>query len=226
MLRKRWYIFIVPFLLFQIVLAYPDSAKNGRMFYGIGAGLGVTLINSTSVVDYLNTNYSPPSKIDDFGVAAEFFGFGTFQISESWGGKLEYAYLIKSYNIPAAPMPDYTFSYNVHLPTVLAQYYLIGEGFIFKFGGGIGYHFAQFSRNLNVSNIQYKSSGLGVKLEVEGNTAFDDNLFATIALDMRDNFMNEFKDPDGKKLINSAIGKIVRMSFFCIGLKFGVVYYI
>jgi hypothetical protein len=195
------------------------------MFYGIGAGLGVSLINSASVVDYLNTN-SPPSKIDDFGVAAEFFGFGTFQISESWGGKLEYAYLIKSYNIPAAPMPDYTFSYNVHLPTVLAQYYLIGEGFLFKFGGGIGYHFAQFSRNLNVSNIQYKSSGLGVKLEVEGNTAFDDNLFATIALDMRDNFMSEFKDPDGKKLINSATGKNVRMSFFSIGLKFGVVYYI
>ncbi len=225
MLRKRWHIFITPILFSQIAFTHPDATKSERMFYGIGAGLGVTLINSASVVDYLNTN-SPPSKIDDFGVAAEFFGFGTFQISESWGGKLEYAYLIKSYNIPAAPMPDYTFSYNVHLPTVLAQYYLIGEGFLFKFGGGIGYHFAQFSRNVNLSNIQYKSSGFGVKLEAEGNTAFDDHLFGTIALDVRSNFMSEFKDPDGNKLFIRATNKNVKMSFFSIGLKFGIVYYI
>ncbi len=225
MRRRLLYSFGLLLLLHNFAFSKSDSTWINRQYYGIGAGMGITLINSTDIVDYLNTSFQQPSRIDDFGVAPEFFGFGTFPISEMWSAKIEYAFIFKSYSTPVSGLPDFTFSFNVHMPTMLIEYSLINEGFFFKFGGGLGYHVAQFSKNLNISDTLYQSSGIGLKLEAEGNTAFDEHLFGTIGLDVRANFMSEFKDTDGNNLFISAIKKNARMNFFAIGLKFGVAYY-
>ena len=213
------------FVVQYVTYSQSGSTWSDRKFYGIGTGLGITLINSTDIVDYLNTSFQQSSKIDDFGVAPEFFAFGTFSISGSWEGKIEYAYLFKSYNTPVSGLPDYTFSYYVHMPTMILEYSFVNEGFFFKFGGGMGYHFAKFSRNLNISNSDYRSSGVGLKLEAEGNTAFDEHLFGTIGLDARTDFMGELKDAGGNKLFISALRRNARMNFFSVGMKFGLAYY-
>ena len=217
--NKLLYFIGMLFLCSQSVLSQPGSTSSERFYNGIAVGLGVSGINAPDMIDYLNDNFTPASKLDDFAAAAEFFGSGAFQISSSWGIKIEYAYLIKTYTIPVPiqSFPDNNFTSKIHMPTVLAQYIIPGDGFLFKFGVGAGYHIAHFSQDLYYSNTQYQTHGVGVKLEAEGNTAFDDHLYGYIAMDIRGDFMNDFKD--------RVTGKTVGMNFFSIGLKFGLAYY-
>ena len=223
--RKTVFLFGLLFIIQCDAQSKSDSTWYNRNYFGIGGGMGITLINSTDIIDYLNTSFMQSSRIDDFGSAPEFFCFGVFPISGSWGGKIEYAYIFKSYNTPVSGLPDYVFSYYVHMPTMILEYSFINEGFFFKFGGGVGYHVATFSRNLNISNIEYKSSGVGFKLEAEGNTAFDEHLFGTIGFDVRADFMSELEDANGNKLFINTTKKNASMNFFTLGLKLGLAYY-
>jgi hypothetical protein len=224
--NKHLYLVGMLFLCAQFVLSQPNSVSNGRHYNGIAVGLGVSGINTPSIVDYINLNSTPVSKLDDFAAAAEFFGAGTFQISSSWGFKIEYAYLIKTYNIPIPSSLDNNFTIKIHMPTVIAQYIIPGDGYLFKFGAGAGYHIAQFSQDLFYSNTEYQAHGIGVKLEAEGNTAFDDHLYGYIVMDVRGDLIGDFKDSDNNSITNRITGKTVGMNFLSIGLKFGLAYYI
>ena len=188
--------------------------------FGISGGLGVTVINATDVVDYINGVSPSTNRQDDFASAAEFFGTSELRLSDSWGVKFEYAYLIKSYAVDAgAGKLDYF--YGVHMPTLMAQYLDFQTGYVFKLGGGLGYHFASFSETLQgATSRDLKSSGLGLKLEAEANTALGDHLYGMVAGDIRADFMSTLKDGSGNTL-----PKNPKMSFFAFGLKFGLIYY-
>jgi hypothetical protein len=196
-----------------------------RRYYGVAAGLGVSLVSAPDIVDYINVQYAPATRIDNFGTGAEFFGNISVQLSESWGLKLDYAYLLKSYDLPQPYPPNFTFSYGVQMPTLVAQFFVTGKGYVLKFGGGAGYHLANFTEETYVGSTTYHAHGIGLKLDAEGDTAFDDHLFSYIGADIRGDFLGDLATDDGRKLVISSKNKNVKMNFFTIGLKFGLTYY-
>jgi len=199
--------------------ARPDSLVFNRSYYGISAGLGVSLINAGDVVDFVSngTNQS------HFAAAAEFFGSVEAQVADNWGVKGEYSYLLNSYNIPAAGI-ILPYSYHVHMPTAILHYVLKGNGYFFKFGGGAGYHIAQLEQDYP-STIIYTAKGIGFKIEGEGNTAFDEHLYGYIGAEARDDILGDFKDDTGAILVNKSVGRNVKMNFVSVGLKFGLTYF-
>ena len=191
----------------------------------IAGGLGVSLVNAADVVDYINGLQLQQGRLDDFTSAAEFFGLLEVTINESFGMKLEYSYLLKSYSLQQVYAPDAEFTCTIHMPTLIAQYLTVGPGYAFKFGGGIGYHIATFVENYTLSNKEYVSKGIGLKIEAEANTAFDDHLYACIAVDARKNIMGEFASSDGAMMYISTHSTNATMSLFSLGAKFGLEYY-
>lgn len=194
--------------------------------FGISAGLGITVINATDVIDYISGVLSSTNRLDDFASAAEFFGTTELRLSDSWGVKFEYAYLIKLYDVDAGPV-RFEYFYAVHMPTLMAQYLDLQTGYGFKFGGGIGYHFASFSETQRgAASRDLKSSGLGLKLEAEANTALGEHLYGLIAGDIRADFLSTLRDANGNALrIQGPAARNAGMSFFAFGLKFGLIYY-
>jgi len=226
MSREAVYVFAFVTMTASTMFAQPDTSEAGRRLAGISAGIGVTMVLAHDIVDYVNFRYAPASKLDDFSSAAEFYGAGEAQVSEAWGIRIEYAYLLKSYSVPQPQGPDFIFSYGVHMPMAVAQRIFRGEGYDFKFGGGLGYAVAQFSEEGSFYlNDQYTSRGVGLKLTTEADTEFDEHLFGQIALDARKTFMTPFRRSDGTEMMIPVRNRPATMNFFSLGLKFGLMYY-
>jgi hypothetical protein len=225
--HRCWTVVILVAAGCSTLIAQPDSSGGSLRTLGVGGGLGVTLIDAADVVDYINLQYQPTSKLQDFTPASEFFGSGEIRISESWGVKLEYSYLLKSYSVPQPFGADYSFSYGVHMPLLMAQYLVSGRGYAFKFGGGAGYHVAKFSEDASVLvSDSFTSKGVGLKIEAEGNTEFDDHLFGLITVDVRDDLMGEFRNSKDAAMMIPVLNKPATMDFFSLGVKFGLIYYL
>jgi hypothetical protein len=203
----------------------PDSALSSGSWLGLGAGMGVSLVSVTDVADYINERSFQYGRQDDFTVAIEFYCAPQFRIGEEIGLKLEFAYLLRSYNIPQSSAPDVIFSFGVLMPTAIVQYLIIEHGYTVKFGGGAGYHVATFTEEYVPGEQRYTSSGIGLKLEAESNVSFDDHLSGAVVIDMRDDIAGEFKAADGSKLHILNKDKDASMNFFSLGLKFGLMYY-
>lgn len=225
--RNVFYAVLVCFIFVTEHFAQSNDGSIGSKSVGITAGLGLSVVKVSDIVDYINLRYAPLSKLDDFTSAPEFFGGVEIRMSDAWGLKLEYAYLFKSYNLGQALTSADVISYGVHMPTVLIQHLMYGEGYAVKVGGGLGYHLASLSEDYSLyGNRRYNSTGIGFKVELEGNTAFDDHLFGYIVIDMRENIMNEFKDSLGGTMSIPLKASNVRLNLFSLGLKFGFIYYV
>jgi hypothetical protein len=208
--------------------AQADTTVHAGRAFSLSVGLGVDILHAADIVDYSNSISTSGMRSDDFGIAAEFFGSSEIRVSESWGIKLEYSYLVNSNDVSARQGYAHVVNYDIHMPTVLAQYLFLEKGFALKFGGGMGYHVAEISIPDVIVVSQgkdYTSKGIGIKMEAEGNTEFDEHFFGVITADIRKDFMNEITDLSGKALVIQNTGKHASMNFFSIGLKFGFIYY-
>lgn len=215
--------FIIAFIVLNVsVIAQTTFSQR----FGAAGGMGITIVNATDVVDYINS-VSGSTRQDDFTAAPEFFGSVAVRLSQDWGVKVEYAYLIKTYTVPIVGWGDFDYAYGIHMPTVLAQYLHTGEGYAFKFGGGAGYHVVSFTEEFRGAiKKNLRSSGVGIKLEAEANTTLGGDLYAYLAGDFRTTLMSKLKDSGGATLpISSAGNKDARMNFFTLGLKLGLIYY-
>jgi hypothetical protein len=216
------------FFLFSILhpiggflLAQEESPKRSA---GVSGGMGVSYIDAPNVVDYLNRFAGTDERVSDFASAVEFFAAPETWLSSDVILRLEYAYLLKSYSLGSSN-GVYRFDYSVHMPTVVLNYLLEGDGFYVKVGGGIGYHFGKFSYLFPNSSTEarFTGNGIGVKLELMGNTAFGESLYGLIGGDLRLDFIGALTDSDGK----GPVGTVdpVRLRFASAGIKFGLVYY-
>jgi hypothetical protein len=201
-----------------------DSLLTGRRLYSVTGGLGVSMVRAVDVVEYVNFTFSPDSRLNDFAASPEFFIAVDAQIARAYGIEVEYSYLLHSYNITQGGM-NLAFSYAVHMPSVLICYLYAGKGYVLKVGGGAGYHVATFKQDFLGSVTDYTADGIGMKLAAEGNTAFDDNLFGSIGVEMRGDYLGEFRATKTKLPLIGSNGKNIRMDFFSFGLRFGLAYY-
>jgi hypothetical protein len=222
--RGAFLSFCVLYVLYPfggLLLAQQETVERT---VGVSAGMGVSYIDAPNVVDYLNKFASPAERASDFASAVEFFVAPEKWLSPSAVLRLEYAYLLKSYSLSSS-FGLYHFDYSVHMPTLVLDYLFQGDGFYVKAGGGVGYHFGKFSYMFPNSNTEarFTGSGVGVKLELTGNTAFGESLYGLIGGDLRLDFIGALKDSDG----NGPVGAVdpVKLHFTSVGIKFGLVYY-
>ncbi|MDH4070166.1 MAG: hypothetical protein OEV30_07055 [Ignavibacteria bacterium] len=197
------------------------SEPNRRI--GISGGMGVSYFNATDIVDRVNGTGITTERADDFVAAAEFFGAVTYPLSADWALKLEYAYLITSYNVQTI-FPGSEFSVTVHMPMLIAHYILVDKGvYNVKAGAGLGYHYGSYVERYGTAGATFTGSGVGAKLDLEANTAFGESFYAYIGGDLRFDFIGSLKPEDNA---NAGVGITPGLGFFSIGAKLGFTFYL
>jgi hypothetical protein len=212
------------FLLAEQAFSGGDSVPTPVWNYAVTAGFGVIAVNSPDIAGIINGELSPVERIHDLNSSPEFFTAFEVRFSEWWSGKAEFAYLLKSFDIPSGFGPVNTVSYDAEMPTIIVNRLLSGPGYVLKFGVGVGYHFAHFTQNISGISTAYRATGPGVKLEVDGNTKFDDHLYGDINVELRGDFLGILKD-DGGHPLELAGGGNGSMGFTGAGVRFGLSYF-
>lgn len=208
-------------LLFGFVVpAYSQQMNAHDKFFQVTVGLGVTAHVDPSMVNYINqlALLSPDQQLSQFASASEFFITPELQVSEHWALGLEYSYFLKSYNALGTNQLD--FSYSTQMPTLLVHYITPGDGYFFKFGGGVGYAFGNFTERsaFTGSQNEYAASGPTMKVEAVGNTEFDEHFWGSIGIDVRWVFAGNLSTPAVRSITPPSL------DFFSAGVKFGVTF--
>jgi len=192
--------------------------------------MGVSLISLPDIADYINSN-NPEERADEFRVVPDFFSSGEIFLTKSLGAKLEYEYMFTSYN---SLQNDFSRSERIewHMPTLIVQQLFPSDYSMLKLGAGVGYHWGNVEETYYGFSTDYISYGIGVKGEVEGNTALSENLFVYFAADLRINFYGTLRSREGetmrikyKELDNSTIYRTATLNFFSLGFKLGIILY-
>lgn len=187
--------------------------------------MGISIISSPSLKDYLNENFAPPdNQVGTFTTAVNFSGEADFTIGPAFEMGLEGAYTLNSFTYSSL-LGKYEFAYGVFMPTVTAYYVVSGSGYNFKFGGGIGPRFVSVNETLPpiAAASNYKSSGFGFLLRADGNTALSSNLYANIGADIRYDINGEPKN-GANAIFNNPAGQNVNLNSFSFGLHLGISY--
>jgi hypothetical protein len=219
-------------LLYRVVLAVLCPAAGSFAQTGtpevshrisITAGMGANYHNAQDIVNLINSNSLITRRVDDFQSGVEFFGTFGVPLSPDWEMKVEYVYLIASYS-EGTPYGNAEFSYSLHMPTLIGQYVLHAERtYNFKAGIGFGYHFGAYTQKYSLVDGTYKGSGLGALIELEGNTALGDDVFAHLGTQIRWDFVGDLKNGAGQ----SPGGTFATsLHFFSVGARLGVTVYL
>ncbi len=192
------------------------------------AGMGLNMVNSASLRDYVNANYAPRNEqMPSFNSAIEFFVEADYSLSKNYQIGFEYAYSIFSYNSPFGSLGIYDITCDLHKPSAVLYYVIPGIGYKLKFGGGVGYRYISVDEKLfNASNSNnYSSGGLGILMKVQGLTSLGGNFYANIGFDIRFDFPGE---PESGSLgkINKINNDPVNFNSISAGIKLGVSYVI
>jgi len=193
----------------------------------IFAGMGVHMVSAPDVVEYINSVSTFAQRVDDFGVAVDFFGGVEFPINDEWGVKLEHSYLFKSYTVEGNLGGTYEIFYANQSPSIIIQKVIAGKGYFVKFGAGGGYHFGTMTQKVSTfgTTTEYTSNGVGLSAEVVGQTAFGENVFGYIGGSLGWEFMSDLKESNGKTLTAPNSSKTVSLNYFHAGIRFGMNYY-
>jgi hypothetical protein len=190
--------------------------------------MGINFISFPSLQDYINETYAPPNaQLGTFNSAVIFSVEVGYFIGKDFELSIEFPYQIYSYT-EIVGLGQYELAYNSFLSSVLAYYVLSGEGYNFKFGGGVGPRFVSGSETKRWQGTEdsFSSVGFGGLLRIEGNTALAENVFANIGFDLRYDVNGEPEDDDGNKLTNPVKGENVNFDTFTFGVKLGISYLI
>lgn len=184
-------------------------------------GMGLDFNNVSSYRDYVNENFAPPdNQVSTFKSSVMFFGEADFQLYDKFQAGVEYNLLLDSYNTPVGAGGIYEISYILHRPTIICYYVLSGEGYKFKFGGGVGPRFAVLNEKIYYSS-SYSSAGIGFLLKAEGHTALSSNFFAVIGIDLRYDLAGEPSNRNGK-IYNNVSNENMNLNSLSVGLKLGI----
>lgn len=225
---KQW---CAAFVICSLVLHSQELQKQflrQENSFAVCGGMSINAIAATSVVDYVNSVALYSQRVDDFASAVDFFIGVEFPVGSEWGLKFEHSYLFKSYNILSAG-GNYDFFYSVHAPSLLVHKVVTGEGYFFKMGAGGGYHVGSAEqKDFYGLNAHYTATGIGVKGELTGQTAFDENFFGYISGHLGWEFLGELEETTTKQKLSHPgnASETVKLNYFFAGIRFGVIYYL
>lgn len=186
------------------------------------AGMGINFGSNPSLKDYIN-QIAGFEEVGSFSSSVIFSGEYDYAVSPTYDLGLELAYLLNSYTF--STFGTYDFSYHNIMPTVTSYYVIRGEGYNFKFGGGVGIRLvsADESQPSSPSATNYTSTGFGFLLRIAGNTRLGDNFYAYISGDLRYDLNGEPKSGD-KYLMNTATNEKVNLDTFSAGVSLGITF--
>ncbi len=195
--------------------------------YDISAGMGINLSSKSSLKDYINVNFSSPGNdVKSFETEAEFFGEIDRSITSTFDIGIEYSASVYSFTNNISIFGVYDFSVVEHKPSVVGYYVIKGEGYKFKFGGGLGLRIVNATEKLpnTIYESKYSSMGFGILARAYGMTGLGGNLYAYIGADARLDLPGEISDGGGTKLIDMSAKENVNLNSLSIGIKLGIVY--
>ncbi len=192
----------------------------------VSGGLGVGYVSSPDVVNLVNASTVGVERQSEFKAGPEFFAALGIPITADWTLKVEYAYLLLSFN-PSVPLLGATeYSVEVHMPTVIGQYTLI-EGGVYnvRFGPGLGYHFGSLIEHYPNLDDGYTGKGLGAVLDLEANTAFGENVYGYFGGNLRWDFIGALTNGVGRTARLASMTSDPTLQFFSVGARLGFTYY-
>ena len=210
-------LFVLTLALFSIGISSAQTELKATM--------GINFISIPSVQDYINQSYQPIAEVGSFSSAVIFTVEAGQFLSSNFEMGLEIPYQIYSYNSNIG-LGQYDLTYNSILPSVMAYYALVGDGYNFKIGGGAGPRFVSVkeSKKWIGSEVDYSSTGFGIVVRAEGNTVLSENLYANIGVDIRYDVNGEPSASDGNTITNNVLNENVNFDSFAVGVKLGISY--
>lgn len=189
--------------------------------------MGIYFLSSPSLQDYLNQNFAPSNdQLGSFVSSVIFAGEGGLFVYPNFETTLEVAYQIYSYTT-SGDGGKYDLAYNNLMPSLFGYYVVMGNGYNFKFGSGIGLRLARIDQSLPATGITstYNSTGYGFIGRIEGNTLLGDDFYANIGVDIRYDVVGE-PENNGKPLRNNVQNENVNFNTLAIGVRLGITYMI
>jgi len=176
-------------------------------------------MNSPEFNEYLRNEipYQNKDSIKSFSLGIEFFSAIEMGVSKNFSMRLDYLYSMKS--LSYYYIFRYEYFYSVHQPTINAFYLINGKHFQLKFGGGIGFQYAQLEVN---SSKTYKSWGGSLRGEIIYSAQLSNRLSSYISGFAFGHLTGGIKDRYGTTLRSSRTGKDVDLSGFGIGARLGL----
>jgi hypothetical protein len=209
---------LLSIFIFVNQMVFPQVSLRG--------GMGINFINIPSVRDYLNFSRFAPSdnQVATFNTAINFSGEVDFRAAENYELGVELAYLYNSFTF-SPNGGTYELSYTVLMPSVTSYYVIDGQGYNFKFGGGLGIRFASINelQEFTSNSNNYSSVGFGILLRALGNTALGGNVYANITGDIRYD-LNGMPKNDGNPIKNTISRSSVNLNYLSLGLSLGITY--
>ncbi|MDP3446278.1 MAG: hypothetical protein Q8T08_25755 [Ignavibacteria bacterium] len=189
--------------------------------WDISASMGLDFRNSPSYRDYVNSTFQSEAA-SSFKSAISFSGEIDYSFSNNFQVGIELNNVIDSQTSPSGSGGLYEISFTHFKPSILSYYVIPGEGYQFKFGGGLGYRSVSFSERF-FSQADYSANGLGVVLKAIGNTALSKDFFALIGIDIRYDFPGELSN-NGNKILNPVTNEFVNMNSISVAINLGVTF--
>lgn len=196
--------------------------------FDFSVSMGIHAVNNPSLRDYINTNFAASNeKLSTFNATAMFKGECDYSVSENFQIGLEYGLQFYSFNTSFAGIGTYDISYLHHKPSILGFYVIAGEGYKFKFGGGIGYRIVSVDEQLptTTTDYNYKSSGLGFVGKAQAHTLLSNNFYVFLELDLRYELPGE-PENNGKKIENLVLNETVNFNSFLVGINIGISFFL
>ncbi len=205
-----------------LILFLISAAGKINAQWNFNVSMGLDFKSAPSFRDYVNYALAS-NQVASFKSAVAFGSEIDYLIKPNFALGVEYNLQIDSYNISSnTGGGNSEISYVHHRPSVLAYYVVPGNGYQFKFGGGVGYRYVAFTQKL-MSTENYSASGLGLLLRAAGNTLLSDHLYALIGADIRYDFPGDITR-SGSPIVNPATGNNVNLNSFSIGIYLGLTY--
>ena len=214
-MKKNYFLLLILFINFT---SLAQTELKGTM--------GINFLSVPSLQDYINENFAPSgAQLGTFNSAIIFTGEAGMFLTKSFELGIELPYQIYSYTENVG-LGQYELTYNSFLPSVMAYYVLMGSGYNFKFGGGVGVRFVSVteSKKWQGTEDSFSNIGFGGLLRVEANTALSENVYANLGLDMRYDINGEPENDSGDTLVNNVKGENVNFDTFSLGVKLGISY--
>ena len=194
---------------------------NAFSQYEVRAAMGINFGSTPSLKDYIN-QIAGYNEMGSFNSSVMFSGEFDYNVSQTYDLGLEVAYLLNS--VTFSTFGTYDFSYHVIMPTVTSYYVIRGEGYNFKFGGGVGVRLASADESLPATPgaTNYTSTGFGFLLRAAGNTRLSDNFYVYVSGDLRYNLNGNLKDWN---VHHSSNYNQVNLNTFSAGVNLGISYF-
>lgn len=191
--------------------------------WDFSASMGLDFKYASSYRDYINANFPSVNRLKSFNSSINFTVEAGYRTSQFFQIGLEYSLAIDSYSTLIGAGGIYDISYLMYRPSILGYYILTGEGYKFKFGGGLGLRFVSLKEDI-FNETKYSSSGFGFLLKSEANTLLSRNLFVLLGLDLRYDLPGDLISDNNKQIINFSNGESVNLNTISIGIKVGITY--